>query len=111
MTSPATLSSRAIRSQWLAGLTLALAALAPTARALAQSCAMCTSSFGSNDPIQRAFSWSILFLMAAPYSIVGVVAGWLFLTYRRAPGRRRASVIDLARARSVPVEATGGDVP
>ena len=34
-----------------------------------------------------AFSWSILFLMAAPYAVVGAAAGWLFYQYRRA-GRR-----------------------
>ncbi len=37
-----------------------------------------------------AFSWSILFLMAAPYAVVGAAGGWLFYLYRRAPGRRGA---------------------
>src|SRR5260370_41023405 len=37
-----------------------------------------------------AFSWSILFLMAAPYAVVGAAACWLFYQYRRAPGRRGA---------------------
>ena len=79
--------------------------------ALAQSCAMCGSAFGSDDPVGRAFSWSILFLMAAPYTIVGTVAGWLFFTSRRAPGRRRAAVIDLGRVRCpAPAERTRGDV-
>ena len=36
------------------------------------------------------FSWSILFLMAAPYAVVGAAGGWLFYLYRRAPGRRGA---------------------
>ena len=96
--------------RWFTAGALALATFGPVADALAQSCAMCTSSFGPNDPTSRAFSWSILFLMAAPYSIVGTVAGWLFLTYRRAPGARRATVIDLARVRTAPTETTGGDV-
>jgi uncharacterized protein (DUF983 family) len=34
-----------------------------------------------------AFDWSILFLMAAPYTVVGAVGGWLCYQYRRA-GRR-----------------------
>src|SRR5437899_5304864 len=37
-----------------------------------------------------AFSWSIFFLMAAPYAVVGAAGGWLFYLYRRAPSRRGA---------------------
>ncbi len=76
----------------------ALLVLGTSARALAQSCAMCGASFGPNDPTSRAFSWSILFLMAAPYTIVATAAGILFYMHRRAPGRRRAAIIDLAKA-------------
>ena len=98
------------RSPALAAAVLLLPGAA--AQALAQSCAMCTSSFAPDDPASRAFSWSILFLMAAPYTIVGTVAGWLFYAYRRAPGRRRAPVIDLARVRHpAPAGGPGGDVP
>ncbi len=88
----------------------AVAAGAIGSRAFAQSCAMCAASFAPDDPIQRAFSWSILFLMAAPYTIVAVVGGWLFFTYRRAAGQRRAAVLDLTRARRpAPVGAPGGN--
>jgi len=76
----------------------ALVLLASASRALAQSCAMCAASFGPNDPTSRAISWSILFLMAAPYTIVVTAAGVLFYLHRRAPGRRRAAIIDLAKA-------------
>ena len=99
-------------SRWLTGAAALALTLASVSRAVAQSCAMCLSSFGPDDPIQRAFSWSILFLMATPYTIVGTVAGWLIMTHRRAPGRHRASVIDLGRVRQpAPAEPTGGDVP
>jgi hypothetical protein len=80
-------------------------------QALAQSCAMCAASFGPDDPVQRAFSWSILFMMAAPYTIFGSIAAWLFFSYRRAPGRRRARIIDLARLRHTAPAGSGGDVP
>jgi hypothetical protein len=97
--------------------TRALATIVPAvvlgaaARTLAQGCAMCASSFGPDDPVQQAFGWSILFLIAAPYTIVGIVAGWLFYTHRRAPGRRRAAVIDLGRGhRPVPAGGRGGDL-
>lgn len=76
-------------------LTIA-ATLAPTL-ARAQSCAMCASSFGENDPVQRAFSWSILFLMATPYTIVGLIGAYLYFTYRRSSRRPRANVVSLAR--------------
>ena len=77
---------------------IALLMLATASRALAQSCAMCGASFGPNDPTSRAFSWSILFLMAAPYTLVACIAGFIFYMHRRAPGRRRAAIIDLVEA-------------
>jgi len=84
----------------------AILALAPATRAFAQSCAMCASSFGVNDPVTKAFNWSILFLMAAPYTLVAAVGGWLFFTYRRAAGRSRASVgrLPLATRRGAPAD-------
>jgi hypothetical protein len=90
---------------------LALASLAviglPAAQALAQSCAMCGSSFGgADDPLQRAFSWSILFLMAAPYTLFATAAGFIFYKYRRA-GRPRAAVIPLSWRRR-PAGQPGG---
>ena len=94
-----------------------LAALVPVlapGRAWAQSCAMCGSSFGENDPVSRAFSWSILFMMATPYTVVGLIAAFLFVSYRRA-GRRRAAVIDLRpvsrlSGHPVPAEGSEGDL-
>ena len=88
---------------------VAAVVLAAAPRAFAQSCAMCASSFGQNDPVTRAFSWSILFLMAAPYSIVFTAAGWLFLAYRRTPGHRRASAADVTPLRQPALEVPGGD--
>jgi hypothetical protein len=84
----------------------AILSLAAVSDALAQSCAMCASSFGVNDPVTKAFNWSIIFLMAAPYTLVATVGGWLFFTYRRAAGRSRASVtrLPLASRPSAPVE-------
>ena len=93
------------------GLVLALVVVWAATRALAQSCAMCGSSFGVDDPVQRAFSWSILFLMAAPYTLFGAVAGWLFYVHRRAAGRRRAAVVELAWGRrKAPAGETGGQL-
>jgi hypothetical protein len=79
-----------------------LALVATRGSALAQSCAMCGSSFGPGDPTGRAISYSILFLMAAPYTLLTVIGGWLYFMYRRAGGRRRASVLHLPWARQNP---------
>ena len=77
---------------------VAASVLLGVADALAQSCAMCASSFGENDPVSRAFSWSILFMMAMPYTIFGTIAAIVFWTHRRAGGRPRAAIIDLGKA-------------
>jgi hypothetical protein len=82
----------------------ALGALVPAARAFAQSCAMCASSFGPNDPRQRAFNWSILFLMAAPYAVFIAAALCLVILYRRGTRGRRASVIELPWVRRRPAQ-------
>ena len=99
----------------LARLAALLAALvvAPASPALAQSCAMCATAL-ANDPLGRAFSWSILFLMATPYVIVGTAGAWLFYMYRRTPGRSRAAVVDLVASasgrHSTPPRAPEGDL-
>ena len=85
----------------------AVAAVMPAANALAQGCAMCGTAFTPNDPVTRAFSWSVLFLIAMPYTVFGLAAGWLFLAHRRRSGRRRAEVIALPRTRAVPAPAAG----
>ena len=51
--------------------------------ALAGACSVCVTG-GDNDPTSNAFNWSVLFLMATPYTVVGSIAGWLFFKYRRA---------------------------
>ena len=68
---------------------------------------MCGTAFAPDDPVTRAFSWSVLFLIAMPYTVFGLAAGWLFLAHRRHRARRRAEVIALPRARPVPMPAVG----
>ena len=57
---------------------------------VARACAVCLAGAGPNDPLTDAFSWSIIFLMAMPYTIVGSVAGWLFYNHRRASAKKAA---------------------
>lgn len=83
----------------LAAAVLALATLAHPALVGAQGCAMCGTAFAPDDPVTQAFSWSILFLIAMPYTLCAVVGAWLYFAYRRADERRRGQVIDLSRLR------------
>ena len=68
--------------------------LASAAESFAQGCAMCGSSFGQNDPVQNAFSWSVLFLMVVPYSIAAVI-GIYFVRADRRPRSDRGVVLRL----------------
>src|SRR5262245_56845151 len=87
----------------LVALVSAGAVAAPDA--LAQGCAMCGTAFAHDDPVTRAFSWSVLFLIAMPYTVFGLAAGWLFLAHRRRRGDRRGEVVALPRTRPVPATA------
>ena len=64
---------------------LVLALLFPL---VAWPCAVCLTGAAANDPLADAFNWSVLFLMAAPYTIVGSIGGWLAYTNWRAAARR-----------------------
>src|SRR5919108_1662679 len=47
---------------------------------IVNACSVCLT--GANDPTADAFNWSVFFLMAMPYAVVGTIAGWLFYAYR-----------------------------
>jgi hypothetical protein len=57
---------------------------------VAFACSVCVAG-ASNDPTADAFKWSVLFLMATPYAVVGAIAGWLFYIHRRAAAKRAGS--------------------
>jgi hypothetical protein len=87
-------------------LTVAALCAVTAPDAFAQGCAMCGTAFTKDDPVTRAFNWSVLFLIAMPYTIFGLAAGWLFLAHRRRATRHRADVIALPVTRQVPAPAT-----
>ena len=51
--------------------------------AVAMACAVCITGAG-DDAVADAFNWSVLFLMATPYVVVGSILGWIFFSRRRA---------------------------
>lgn len=55
---------------------------------IAAACAVCLTGAASGDPTTDAFNWSVIFLMAMPYTVVGSIAGWLFFAHWRAARRQ-----------------------
>jgi hypothetical protein len=64
---------------------------------LAHACSVCLT--GADDPTADAFNWSVIFLMATPYTVVGSIAGWLFYTYRRSAKQQKQGTGDTAQPR------------
>jgi nicotinamide riboside transporter PnuC len=56
-------------------------------RSIVNACSVCLT--GANDPTADAFNWSVIFLMAMPYTVVGSIAGWLFFSYRRSAAKQK----------------------
>jgi hypothetical protein len=54
---------------------------------IVNACSVCLT--GASDPTADAFNWSVLFLMAMPYAVVGSIAGWLFYSYRRSAVKQK----------------------
>ncbi|HEX2229082.1 MAG TPA: hypothetical protein VHM64_18260 [Candidatus Binatia bacterium] len=52
---------------------------------LASACAVCLT--GADGSASDAYNWSVLFLMATPYLVMGSIAGYLVYAYRRAAGK------------------------
>lgn len=66
----------------------------------ARACAVCITG-AADDRLTDAFNWSVLFLMAMPYTMLVSVAGFFFYSYRRAVRKtggktEKASVLNLA---------------
>jgi hypothetical protein len=55
--------------------------------ATARACSVCLT--GDSGPMGDAYNWSVLFLMATPYTVIGSVGAWLVYKYRRATAKQR----------------------
>jgi hypothetical protein len=55
---------------------------------VARACSVCLS--GDSGPIADAYNWSVLFLMATPYTVIGSLGGWFVYKYRRAAKQQRS---------------------
>ena len=57
----------------------------------AHACAVCLNGAGGAR-LTDAFNWSVIFLMAMPYTILFSIVGFFFYTYRRAARKARRHV-------------------
>ena len=76
------------------------ALLLPAARALAQGCAMCGNSFAPDDPVTKAMTASVVFLLLTPYTLLAAVGCWIYFRSRHRGAARRAAVIALPWVRA-----------
>jgi len=74
-----------MKHRWLVPLCSGVTALIANALSI-HACSVCVT--GAGDPTADAFNWSVLFLMATPYLVVGSIAGGLVFAYRRAAAKR-----------------------
>ena len=73
----------------------------------AHACSVCWD-LSSGDLSSRAMNWSILFLMAMPFTIVGSIGGWLVYKYRyssRTEGQQPGSDRPLATPQPIQEES------
>jgi hypothetical protein len=59
---------------------------------LARACAVCVT--GAEGAVADAYDWSVLFLMAMPYLVMGSVAGYFVYAYRRASAEQEQDAAD-----------------
>lgn len=82
-------------------LALALAVILAVAT-VASACPTCKVALASQNPehgdIVTGFFWSILFMMAMPFTILGLMIGYMYLLVRRA---RRAQAAQSAAQATV----------
>ena len=99
-----------VRNRFLllaAGVVVVAGAVGALAPVDAHACSVCWD-LSSNDLYSRAMSWSILFLMAMPFTIVGSIGGWLVYKYRHssmAEGQQPASDRPLATPQLIQEES------
>lgn len=44
----------------------------------------CPACKNLDEPIARGFNWSVLFMMAMPFTVFGVIGGSVYYQFRRA---------------------------
>jgi hypothetical protein len=74
------------RRIWIYGAALGMAPV--LCYRLAYACAVCING-AAGDRLTDAFNWSVIFLIAMPYTILFSVIGFFFYSYRHAAKKAR----------------------
>ncbi|UUO08060.1 hypothetical protein M4951_07015 [Blastopirellula sp. J2-11] len=87
----------------LASMMLAIAVVLIVQVSIAQACPTCKSGFG--ERYVNAYGWSIIFMMAMPFTLVGAFAAYVFWSIRTKSAAAIAagsdeSVAELAQRKS-----------
>ena len=77
-------------------LLIALATTLAICSSTAMACPGCKEALASEGQgnIVQGYFWSILFMMAMPFALVGAFSGYMYLEVRRARGRQAAEQND-----------------
>ena len=62
---------------------LSLLLIALIVSIIPQSLEACPSCKNLEEPIARGFNWSVLFMMAMPFTVFGIIGGSVFYYYQR----------------------------
>lgn len=84
------------RKCWI-GLVAAAILVANPSSALA--CPGCIE--GSSAGVAAGFFWSVMFMMAVPFFVVGTVGGGLYFAYRRSVHREVEALLEATREESL----------
>src|SRR5688572_24981399 len=102
---------RAMPYSTIAGAALRAGLIIPALPTLAQACAVCVGS----SPADTGYFWGVLFLMAMPFALGGLISGWLWYHCRRGPARPPSAAPTAAgdgpRGRAVTVAPTPAALP
>jgi hypothetical protein len=81
------------RRAWMrhaGALALGMASTGLFRAGVVSACSVCGGTAAGTDP-GAGFHASLLFMMAMPYLVIGVIAGWLIYKSRRPVGNRQES--------------------
>ncbi|MGH7540122.1 MAG: hypothetical protein ACRELC_03890 [Gemmatimonadota bacterium] len=84
-----------VPARWLATASAALLGALATAGPVVGACPGCIE--GSSKAVASGFAWSIAFMMAVPYALLGAIGGGLYLAYRRAARREVEAFLEEER--------------
>ena len=101
-----TASRRSLNTFARCAVTLLVIVAVVTAASTAFACPTCKDSLGADDPgaqaMARGYFFSIIFMMAMPFVLVGTFGGAAYLSIRRAREQQLTSSLDASDSNTEP---------